>query len=308
MEYHRYGLKENPFEGDVISIGNKDQFESVHLIDEDSLKIHLAVAIEKKRLASFVVTGTSGSGRTAFARHIMTLYMELRAALNFNVAHYERPHDGNVDSRQVSRDILKGLSDKVKRLGANLRDGPVEELREEIRKLKIDYTIQDLQSLATDFAIGVHDLHSTFALSVEDIPNAEVFKGIRLTLDEAEGLLIRTINHEQREAVLGGLKPQEVGYEIRLDNLADDRACELARQRWTKWNAKPPVPFDMDGLKKTFHDKPRTVGKSLKTLAFLIDSKLANHNGNTLHPQDPGLSFDEKQIRLNFERFDKGTR
>lgn len=65
------------------------------------------------------------------------------------------------------------------------------------------------------------------------------------------------------------------------------------------------MPFDADGLRKTFHDKPRNVGKSLGTLAHMIDEKLSNYPGNTFHPNDGGLFFDEPQIRDNFASFDK---
>jgi hypothetical protein len=307
VDYIRYGLTENPYEAGVLAIEEMDRFETIYPFDDTQLEGKLSTAIAKGKLADYVVTGTSGSGRTTVARHIMAAYGELWSK-NGKVAYYERPHDGNVDARQVAKDVLKGLSDEVRRLGAEFKDGPCKELRDEMKELAPDYSIQDLQSLARDFTESVNKRNGAVACSVENVPNAAVFAGMRGMFEKSQGLLVCTVLAEQREAVLGALKAHEIGEEITLDKLADDRACYLATKRWERWKATPPLPFNLTGLRNVFHDKPRTVGKSLKTLAHMIDSKLINYPGNTLHPADRGLSFNEKQIRENFEQFDKGHR
>ena len=308
MDYNRYGLEDNPYEGEVLGVEDTDRFAPIHPIDEADLAKRLKTAIQKRRLAVFVVTGTSGSGRTATAHHIMGLHKTLHAGQDpaSSIAFYERLHDGNVDPRQVAREVLGGLGDEVKRLGAYFKDTPAAELRAGLAGLGANYTTGDLQSLARDFSDAVHNRHATYACSVENVPSVEVFTGIRAMFEKSQGLLVFTVIGEQRKAVLGSLQAEQIGHEYLLDNLTDDGACELARQRWQKANARPPLPFEMTGLRKAFHDKPRTVGKSLKTLSYMIDSKLANYPGATFHPDDPGLGFDEQQIRWNFERFDKG--
>ncbi len=233
MNYHRYGLSENPYEAEVLGIGDTAHFEKIHpLLDEAELTKDLSAAIGKGKLAFLVVTGSSGSGRTAVARHAMTLYGELCAkppgAAEKGVAYYERFHDGNLDARQVSKEVLKGLAEEVKRLGALFKDEPCKELRDGLKDLGPDYSIQDLQSLARDFTEAVYDRKGATACSIENIPNASVFSGLRTMFEKSQGLVISTVLAEQREAVLGALKPHEIGAEIPLGDLPDDCACLLA--------------------------------------------------------------------------------
>jgi hypothetical protein len=308
MEYNRYGVNENPYQLGVLPIGDTSCFEPVHSIEKKALESALSSAVTKRTLASYVITGTSGSGRTAVAHYIMSLYAELLASDPQHprrIAHYERKHDGNVNGRQVARDILKGLADEVKSLGADLKDGPVKSFRDEMKDLGADYSVQDLQSIANDFSADVHSLDASFTCSVENVPNLEVFRAIRHTFAKSKGLLLCTIVAEQREAILGTLKAEEIGEEIVLGNLADDRTCVLANNRWEKSQANRPIPFESDGLKNAFHDYPRTVGRSLQTLAFMINSKLASYPGASVHPGDVGLRFDEKQIRHLIKLFDE---
>jgi hypothetical protein len=308
MDYIRYGVKENPYNFGALEIGEMSSFEPVHSIEDEALETSLSAAIAKGTLAPYVVTGTSGSGRTVVSRFMMYLFGKLFAKGSprlRRVAHFERPHDGNVNGRQVARDVLNGLADEVKSLGAGFKDGPVKYLRGEMRELPSDYSVQDLQSIARDFSAQVHAMNASFTCSVENVPNVDVFRAVRNTFAKSAGLLVCTIVAEQRDAVLGTLKSEEIGEEIVLNNLVGDRTWMLAAGRWEKLHATPPLPFDAQGLKNAFHDHARTVGKSLQTLSFMINSKLATYPGKGCHPGDEGLKFDEKQIRDLIKLFDQ---
>jgi hypothetical protein len=311
VDYDRYGLSLNPYEYMEFEIAEIDKFEEIHpALDTLRLDDFLRAAIKKRVLARVVITGTSGSGRTVLARYIMARYNLLFIQVEgpIGIAYHERKHDGNVDRRQVGREVLSGLADEVRELNASFRDGPVKDLRDQLKALSGDYSIQNLRSLARDFTAGIHDLHGSFASLIENIPNAEIFSGLYSIFEKSQGLLIGTVVSEKREEILGGMKREEIGLEIALDSLHEERACLLAHQRWNKCKATPPLPFDSEGLQRVFHERPRTVGKSLKTLAFMLDAKLANYGGEGRHPEDKTLRFDEKQIRSNFLQFDKGVR
>ena len=307
MNYKRYGLNGNPYHLGEFQIGYVNCFEQVHPIDEKALEASISEAMAKGIPLSYVITGISGSGRTALARYLVSVYDKLMArdVLPTNrIAHYQRDHDGNGSGRQVAREVLKGLAGKVKLLGADLKDGPVKDILEGMKGLSADYSAQDLQDMAGDFSAHVHGLGASFTCLVEDVPNVEVFRTVRSMLANSKGLLVCTLVTEQRQAVLATLKSEQIGQEIVLANLRDYRTCVLAEGRWEKCSATPPLPFDVDGLKNAFHDNARTVGRSLETLAFMIDSKLATYPGASLHPDDTGLLFDEQQIRNLIKLFD----
>jgi len=308
MDYYRYGVNENPYQPKAIGIGDTSRFDPVHPMDGSTLESSLSSAIAEGGGARYVITGTSGSGRTAVASYIVSLYDSLwsrTSQRSGRVAHYARQHDGNVNGRQVARDVLKGLAGEVKRLDANLLEGPFKRLRDEVRELPADYSVQDLQSIAQDFSIEVHSLSASFTCVVENVPNLEVFRAVQDLLTKSKGLLVCTLVAEQREAILGMLKNQDIGEEIMLANLADDGTWLLTKGRWNRSSAAPPIPFDPDGLKNAFHDNPRTVGKLLETLAFMINSKLANYSGQGIHPTDAALRFDERQIRELIKLYDQ---
>jgi hypothetical protein len=321
MDYTRYGIADNPYKSSLVPVGDIASFEPIHPIDSMALERSLSSAVSNGNLASYAITGTSGSGRTAVARYIMSVYgrtfeqqlPQLRAQGLVNgparkryVANYEHPDDGNVAGRQVARNVLKGLLGEVRALGGDLKDGAVRAARDEINALKEDsYSIEDLQPIATDFADEVFSAGAIFTCSVENVPNVDVFRSVRRMFAKSKGLLTCTIVAEKCEAILGTLKPDEIGDQIILGNLGEANICRLAQGRWEKSQATPPLPFKPPGLENAFRDNQRTVGKTLETLAYMISAKLTAYRGPGLHPVDEGLSFEEDEIRDHIKLFDR---
>jgi hypothetical protein len=224
------------------------------------------------------------------------------------VAYYER-NDQNLDARQVCRGILLKCAGIVGKLDTNFEKTPVAELRQDLNQLWAQYTIEDLADIAQRFLHGVYNLNGGLNCLIEDVPTAEVFRGIRQLFEETQAAVVCTIRTEKSAAVLGLPEESEMpaDHRLELDKLSADKALKLAQTQWRIYRANGGMPFNESGLLTAFQRMPRTVGKSLGTLSFMLKSKLANYPGDSVWPTDRGLGFEPDQIADNFELFDKGN-
>jgi hypothetical protein len=301
-----------------LNRADSQRFLSLHpAFDEKKVVAHIREAVSARKPVFYVVVGTSGSGRTVTSGRILQLYYGLReqqAKRDGNAAPkvtaYERKNDGNLDARQVARGILKELADEVAELGTDFEDTPVAALKDGIAKLRADFTIDDLASVARGFSRGVFKLNGSMTCVIENVPTTEIFRAVRKTFERTDAAVVCTIKAEQSGSVLGALDPGELSADLRveLDKLTPQKSFELARLRWRIWKGSGNLPFDSSGLLAAFIKRQRTVGKSLGSLGFMLDSKLSNYGGTGCWPSDSGLGFDQGQIEDNFENFDRGQR
>ena len=320
MNYGRYGLGENPYCAKVLEChknpADSRRFLPIHpSVDERRLVDSMRDAIQNHTPVFYVVVGTSGSGRTAVAGRILRLYQGLREARARRekqqppkTAAFERENDGNIDARQVGRGILRRLGDRVADLGTDFEDNPVAALHEGLAKLQPDYSIDDLASLAMKFSRRVYKLDGCLACLIENVPNAEVLRALRRIFKETEAVVVCTVKSEQTKEVLDPLGKDELAdrLKIELDKLTPEKAFALASFRWKAWKGRGAMPFHSAGLLNAFSKPLRTVGKSLGTLRYMIDTKLINYPGNSVWPEDTGLGFEPDQIEDNFKLFDEG--
>ena len=307
VSYQRYGLAENPYQTDPKQVlqchsmrKDRERFVSVHpLVDERKLVRDMRGALIQKKGVFYAIVGTSGSGRTVAARRIFTLSNGLRAAQarrnnksTPKVVYCEQA-DKNLDARQVCRGILLKCAGIIDDREDTTFEAAVTGLRQDLNQLWSQYTIMDLADVARRFLKRVYNLDGTLNWLIEDVPTAEVFRGVRQLFEDTQAVVVCTIRTEQSAIVLGLLEDSEIAadYRLELDKLSAEKAVTLAKTQWRTRRANGEMPFHEKGLLTTFQKMPRTVGKSLGTLSFALESKLTSYPGDSVWPADTGLGF-----------------
>jgi hypothetical protein len=305
----RYGLQENPFDAPPLRCVDNAQdcgrFESIHEIDEPEIKKHMAKA-GAAGPAFFLVTGPSGSGRTVVARHLIATYRDLRRVPAANFAYAEHDPGGNESPNQVLTDLLAELASQTEALNLAFKP-PADIIYEGLKPTatSADFKIQ-YRGVVTRYSNAMTVLGGSFGCILERPARLDILQAAVKVFEQGKGILVFTLtDYHPEEVIAPFLKSAGTSVaRVRLQPLSSDRVYQLTNERWAKWKATNPLPYDKVGLNGYFQRMPRTVGRALELLKKSIEIKLLVYGEGPAWPGDPNLAFPPEQIENIFKYLD----
>jgi hypothetical protein len=302
-----YGIEENPFEApDALHCLRRpedwERFSRFLSLAEDAqIDAELKAAIKIGGLASFVVTGRSGSGRTAFARHLVARYATFKKTAPDRFAFAEYDPEDNVSVPQVLHALVTALADEAKDLSGALEKDPSEDLH---RALAADppasFSPDSMQSKIRSFSKTMGLARAAFGCLLDNATSAAMLIGARKVFEKADGILVCTVNEAVSKEVLRPLSgPGKPRFrEISLPHLTPRQTWQVLELRWEKWKAPSPIPMTQKPVEDYVAVPPPTIGWLLTQLSMMFQFKLRSYQGEKVWPHDPaGLGFTEQEVR-----------
>jgi hypothetical protein len=301
----RYGLKENPFGFRTLRCADnpidRSRFELIHTLNQKDIENHIAKT-DAIGPAFFLVIGQSGSGRTVVASYLVADYRDFRKIPSSNFAFAEHDPKGNESSKQVLTNLLAVLASRTKALGANFK-APAAIINEGLTApYAADFQIH-YREIITAYSNAMKDLGGSFGCVLERPAKLEILQDAVQIFEEGVGTLAFT-HYGSEDTTTFLRKVGDLVFPVRLQLLSSDKAYQLAEQRWVKWDAINPLPFDKSGLNRCFQQAPRTVGRTLELLKKSIEMKLLVYGEGPAWPADPNLAFPPDQIENIFKWLD----
>src|SRR5688572_22723521 len=192
----RYGLEKNPFYHQLNPLENAldvQRFAPVASFGQVLGDINAAIAdaIEMEEGVFFLITGGSGSGRTAVANYALARYRDARqvAAKDFIVI----APAANNSPGHVLRQALNNLSVLLQKRGLNVPKDLIKALRNESTgTFSSDVLVSALGNLALEVADALkkNNPTSAFGVFIKGIPDASIFTAAHGSFQMAETIVV----------------------------------------------------------------------------------------------------------------------
>ncbi len=305
--WERYGVEDNVFESEPVldcvrKQADRDRFGAFFFSDEElrELDRQLRSAIRQEAIGLYVVTGPSGSGRTAFARKLVQRYAELRSVDFAKFAFAEYDPQSNVSAPQVLNRLVTSLANEVRALTAAIGQDLSAELRESLKSNPPssfdEIVIQgDLRSLSMSLARA----NGGFGCLLENVPRADMITLGRTLFEKSNAILVFTVRSNERNEVI--LPLETAGntsfVEITMPHLTPRQTWDALEHRWKKWQALDKIPLPQPAVENYVAVPPPTMGWLLTQAALMFEHKLSSHPEGEVWPNDPVLGFDETEVK-----------
>lgn len=284
--YARYGLTENPFYyqlNPLVEALDSKRFAHVASFGEVLADIDKSIAegIKGREGVFILITGGSGSGRTAVARYALAKYRDERAIARDDF-HVITPAVNNSPG-VVLRQALSLLGIELKKARRNLpADLPPRLRTESMSKIDKEALIDALGELAVDVAEALNASKPTagFGVLIRSIPAAEIFTAAHASFRPAETIFVMT----GADGIEATGEAAKCSYALTAVALAE--VAQVVERRWTDFapQTMPPLPFTPAAVAKAFKG-PNPIERILVMFGQILDSKVNNNPKGDPWPQ-----------------------
>lgn len=300
--WERYGVDDNVFESKPVldcvrKQTDRDRFGAFFFSEEERRELdrQLRKAIRQEVIALYVVTGPSGSGRTAFARKLVQRYAELKGVDFAKFAFAEFDPENNVSPTQVLNRLVTTLATEVTALKEAIGQDLSVGLRQNLPAFDEIVTQGDLRSLSSSLA----KVQGGFGCVLDNVTRADMITLGRKLFEKSNAILVFTVRSNERDDVI--LPLETAGntsfVEITMPHLTPRQTWDALEHRWKKWQALDKIPLPQPAVENYVAVPPPTLGWLLTQAAMMFEHKLSSHPEGEAWPNDPVLGFDETEVK-----------
>jgi hypothetical protein len=300
--FERYGLAANPFRSATRNCLQQqaDHQAILHhlpcLSELRKVPDVLAAGLAARQPRFFLLSGSSGSGRTSIANCILAEYLRLSATLTKLIvpqlqtdARQKLEKDaGTVLRRWLSRVLQSAEDDDIDLSSLDPVLGPVEKPGEDERK--------DPAVWASNSARHIRKLHNRLtkehkvgaAVLIDGAPYGSLVSTTAALFAGIPTVCVFTTSSgtdegaEVKEA-FDGIVPADHCHHIPLANLDGDNACLVAAALWPK-SSKEPLPISEDWIRSWLDIVNLPIGGVLMALSRRLDVILAGPPSSSRSP------------------------
>lgn len=275
-------------------------------MDGDGIDRVIHNAISQSELPCFLVAGKNKTGRTFTSNYILNQYRIARDVAQDRFIIPEREFE-NHDESHVLLDwigyLYEGLDDpKFTLISDNLKE--IHEICK-TKEMPIDPLAQGIFHKLSS-KLTEDNLPAAFGVCFESIRNHELISKVKKIFKRTQTVVIFTT--DDYEGLGKGIK--------QLFNPRVDKPCEMlinlhkfmgddvktfAEKRWIGINSHP---FDDTGFKEAFTSR-WPISQILRSLAFMIELKLAEHPEGAKWPEAQELLITAKQMETTINELGK---
>lgn len=314
----RYGLGErHPLGGrfldplydnaDIAGYARVDGFSNLDDVDR-----HITANLASSRPTFYLISGESGTGRSAAANYILARHREIA---KFAPTTYLVPkaHLGK-DAQFVSmkdddwtRAIKNWTSAAVAVLTAKKQQwGVIDDVIVGLKGLR---SVTNEDDFASDSLVAVERLHEelapggrTFAVCIEDLKSPQIVDRALEIFGAHPTLCVFTALGAAYENIVRACQKGSQWAILRLDALAGEDAEKLVGACWSSVSAEP-LPFE-DGAIAAAFERSRPLGRILKLIHAALTLKEIHTPPGAAWPHEPLLRYDADTLKRTISTLD----
>lgn len=313
LRYELYGLPSgNPYVSAPLDPFAVEDHRDLLLELEGFIRLTaIEAAVEKAvgtdKPAYFLITGMGNSGRTSLANHVMYRYHHARAAhlpCFRLVTHCAERGEMTHDAYRTLRSTLLSLRAKMRASQIDIPP-PLSEMFTDLSarpraQALDDYELQEIAAYAASI-FAARDMG--FGVRYEGVATKELITRAVRVFENASTVVVFTVdNYRHATAVqLTQADRQDFARRGHITDLTPLTPAQIAALAHHRWTGHPPSPFDPQGVRNVFHERPFTIGQALRRLHDLLDTRLREYDGDEPWPTDE-LRIHESWLRLAMRR------
>jgi hypothetical protein len=293
-------------DGDIARYARVDGFTNLDDVDK-----HITTNIASARPTFYLVSGESGTGRSAAANYILARHREIA---KFAPTTYLVPkvHPGN-GAQFVSMkddDWTRAIKSWMLAAAAVLtvkkqQWGVIDDVVVALKGLR---SVTNEDEVASDSLVAIEQLHEelgparTFAVCIEDLKSPQIVDRALEIFGAHPTLCVFTALGAAYENIVRACQKGSQWAILRLDALAGKDAEKLVGACWSGVSAAP-LPFE-DGAIAAAFERARPLGRILKLVHRALAIKEINTPGGGAWPHEPLLRYDADTLRRTISLLD----
>jgi hypothetical protein len=293
---------------DIAGYARVDGFRRLDEVDR-----HITAGIAKRKPTFFLVSGESGTGRSAAANYILAKYRELAqiAPAEYLVPKAHLGEDAQFISMRDddwTRAIKNWTSATVNVLSSERQQwGVIDEVVNSLRSLR---AIVDEDGFEADSGAAFQQLHRQlgpsrrFAVCIEDLKSPKIVEQALKIFGGCSTLCVFTALAAARENIIRLCEEHGQWSVLRLDALAGADAETLVAACWRR-ASQAPLPFAEGAITAAF-ERPRPLGRVLDLVHRALTVKEANTPGPGGWPEQRLLEYDADALIRTISALDGG--
>jgi hypothetical protein len=269
----------------------------------DVIDDHLADAERRGTASAFLLSGREATGRTSLAKLIAQRYLERHGQSgSFDLVVYdEKDHD----SLRRTQNVLKAVRNHLIRLGN------WGEHRERLHEVIPDGAETDRPSIAAlqgqaDFL--AHYMRDKLkpsravGLLIEGMQDDDLMDTLATVFAHVDTLVVVTRDDYRNgdtadpDRMAERERWQRWALHVTVPPLTGDDVERLTSNRWQHAAPDLECPFELDGIRDTFHGRSEPVGRALRWLGWLLRWRLVEHDGDECWPSAQNLRIPAQWI------------
>lgn len=246
----------------------------------EDIDANLKASIDDNKPVFVLIVGQSGTGRSAAAKYVLDRYYALRGIA---ADHFIVP-DVNV-SQYDARLILGKWMQRLGRQGRRFTtDQTLNAEMQTTVTQSLDATYEDLfATLVERYATDMEQSQAAFGVLFENIVDFSLVAAAKTVFEDAVAPCVFTLelNHADAPKIRAAFDNLLATHQtkIELNYLSGEEVAEFAHDHWAACNpGGAPGPFEREGVRQVFSDRPRPIATARILLARLHLMKMQFEN------------------------------